>query len=347
MDPMPTLLTALSLLACVATAPRTPPEASAASAGDSTEEAVVNELSPLTSEEMAKAMDFRDVPASAQRYQDMLPRAEATSVDIILELGTRYARTQGLLGDFEAGHTVLDRAASRLDQASPSASAHVRVPLERGRLHNSAGDKAAAQPLFAEARAQAERVGHDPLWLDAVHMQAIAAGPEAALAFNREAIAFAEASEDPKARGWLGALYNNTGWAHMERGEHAEALELFEKGVVFREEAGKPVPLRIARYTVGAALRKLDRCEEALPIQQTIAAEWAAEDAVDGYVEEELGECLLALGRADEARAHLAIAHTELSKDAWLVEHEPERLRRLGELAADQADAPSPSGKTQ
>lgn len=52
---------------------------------------------------------------------------------------------------------------------------------------------------------------------------------------------------------------------------------------------------------------------------------------------EELGECLLALGRPAEARPHFSRphfsrAHELLSQDLWLREHEPERLTRLATL---------------
>ena len=51
------------------------------------------------------------------------------------------------------------------------------------------------------------------------------------------------------------------------------------------------------------------------------------------YVFEELGECLLALGRVSESRPWFAKAHTELSKDAWLTANEKPRLDRLATLA--------------
>ncbi|MCB9780256.1 MAG: hypothetical protein H6742_16935 [Alphaproteobacteria bacterium] len=328
------MISLVLLLACagrapVPTAPLRPPPPSL--------EPAVSESSspPLSSADLAKAFDFDDPAGTEARYRELLPRAVAVGPDLELELWTRLARTHGLRGDFAAGHAVLDTVQARLAEASDTAGVHVRLPLERGRLHNSAGDKQTALGFFARARDEAGRVGDDVLWLDAVHMQGIAADPDAALAFNMEAIAFAENSDDDKARGWLGPLYNNTGWTYMDRGEPDQALPLFEKGVTFRAQAGAPVPLRIAKYTVGAALRKLDRCEEALPIQRALAEEWAAEGKVGGYVEEELGECLLALGRAEEARPHFAAAHAELSKDGWMVDNEADRLARLKELAGE------------
>jgi hypothetical protein len=49
-------------------------------------------------------------------------------------------------------------------------------------------------------------------------------------------------------------------------------------------------------------------------------------------VDEELGECLLALGRADEARRYFALAYEKLSADSWLVQNESARLERLRAL---------------
>ena len=58
-------------------------------------------------------------------------------------------------------------------------------------------------------------------------------------------------------------------------------------------------------------------------------------DDATGYTEEELGECLHALGRPDEARPFFARAHERLSRDSWLVENEPDRIARLKRLGTE------------
>ena len=58
-------------------------------------------------------------------------------------------------------------------------------------------------------------------------------------------------------------------------------------------------------------------------------------DREDGYGSEEIGECLLALGREDDARPWFARAAELLSGDAFLAEHEPDRIERLRRLGAD------------
>jgi hypothetical protein len=84
---------------------------------------------------------------------------------------------------------------------------------------------------------------------------------------------------------------------------------------------------------VARTLRSLGRTEEALQRQRALQSELAEAGAEDGYCHEELGESLLALGRAEEAKPHFAEAHRLLSKDPWLTDTEPNRLERLKSLA--------------
>ena len=53
----------------------------------------------------------------------------------------------------------------------------------------------------------------------------------------------------------------------------------------------------------------------------------------DGYIFEEIGECLFELDRADEAKVYFGLAYGLLSKDEWLKSNEPERLERLKYLS--------------
>ena len=73
--------------------------------------------------------------------------------------------------------------------------------------------------------------------------------------------------------------------------------------------------------------------EAALAEQQALLAELEGLGERDGFVFEEIGECLLALGRNDEARSFFARAHAKLADDVRLQTDEPERLERLRSLA--------------
>lgn len=58
----------------------------------------------------------------------------------------------------------------------------------------------------------------------------------------------------------------------------------------------------------------------------------------DGYVHEEIGENLLALGQKGNAAPHFKEAYTLLAADQWLPEAEPERIERLRLLGNDLTD---------
>jgi tetratricopeptide (TPR) repeat protein len=75
----------------------------------------------------------------------------------------------------------------------------------------------------------ATRLSEDFHAVDALHMRAIVASPPEGLSLNLRAIRLAEASEQEKARNWLGSLYNNTGWSYLDLGDYESALELFQK----------------------------------------------------------------------------------------------------------------------
>ena len=95
---------------------------------------------------------------------------------------------------------------------------------------------------------------------------------------------------------------------------------------------GQASETRIAKWCVARTLRSLGRVEEALSRQISLRDELDAAGERDGYVFEEIGECLLALNRLEEARPFFQKAYELLLQDIWLVQKEPDRLGRLKEL---------------
>lgn len=249
-----------------------------------------------------------------------------------LELLTQIARAQGLQRKFEKAHQTLDQVERRVE--GQSSRARVRYLLERGRVFNSSGKPDEARPFFEQARDLAAKISEDGYAVDAVHMLAIIAPPGSSLDLNLVAIRMAEASSQEKARDWLGSLYNNTGWSYHDMGEYDKALEIFHKAEAFRREKGKVPEIRVARWCVARTLRSLNRIEEALTMQMELKKEFDSSGENDGYVFEEIGECLLLLNRTEESRSYFARAHKQLSQDSWLAEKEPERLKRLKELGS-------------
>lgn len=280
-------------------------------------------------EHFDRLWNYGDPAGTEQKFRALLTDAEDRP-ELRAQLLTQIARCQGLQRDFDAAHATLDAVEAGLG-AEPSVAA-LRLRLERGRTFNSSGFADRAVPLFESALRMAENLGEEFHAIDAAHMLGIAETGEAGLEWNLRAIAMAEAAADPRARGWLGSLLNNTGWTYHDRGEFETALDHFERALAFRREQGREPGIRIARWCVARCLRSLERYDEALATQRALAAELAAAGESDGYVDEELGELLLVTGRAEAATPHFARAYELLSQDAWLVAQEPERLGRLREL---------------
>jgi tetratricopeptide (TPR) repeat protein len=274
--------------------------------------------------------DYSQPDETESRFREILlqiPEDEPA----FLELLTQIARAQGLQRKFEKAGQTLDQVERRLGKV-PS-RAYVRYLLERGRVFASSGDAESARPRFEEALKTAQKLSEDFYAVDAVHMLAIIAPVEEGLALNLQAIQMAESSEQEKARDWLGSLYNNTGWSYHNLGNYAAALEIFEKAEAWQRSKGRVYETRIAQWCVARTLRSLGLVEEALSKQMALKHAWEADGVErDGFVFEEIGECLLLLGRAEEARRYFAKAYEILKNDSALVEGEPERLARLKSL---------------
>jgi tetratricopeptide (TPR) repeat protein len=173
--------------------------------------------------------------------------------------------------------------------------------------------------------------------IDAAHMIGIAE-PDATdqLKWNEKALKLAEATPDERAAGWRGSLYNNLGWTYHDMGDYEQALSIFEKALAWREahHQDKPETIRIAKWCVGRTLRSLNRLGEALALQQALLAEYKGVGQTDGFVYEEIGECLLALEQREAARPFFVQAYEEFSQAEWLVTAEPERVARLKQLGS-------------
>lgn len=230
--------------------------------------------------DLRELWDFDDPAASEERFRRAAE--EAGDAAVRERALTQVARALGLQERFDEGHAVLDG----LEGEDPEAA--VRRELERGRLLRTAGEEDAALPHFEEAVSLARTAGLEELHVDALHMRALVLPRERRLAAAEEALAFARAATDPRARDWDASLLNNLGMIHADDGDFDQALEIFEEALAARRRSGDPGTIRIARWMVAWALRNLGRAEEALTMQRELRAELAAAGESDAYVEEEL-----------------------------------------------------------
>lgn len=270
--------------------------------------------------------NFGDPAASEQLFRaEAAQRRGAERAEVM----TQVARAQGLQRQFDAAAATLDDVEAAGEWP---AFVLVRLLLERGRVLNSSGRAAEARPLFERACELAARSEEDDLAVDAAHMIAIVAGDDEAMEWNLKALSMAEASSCHRARRWAGSLHNNIGWTLHGMKRYDEALAHFEAALAARVEQKEDELIRVARWCIARCLRSLRRLDEALVVQRELLREHELRGTADGYVCEELGECLHELGRTEEARPWFAKAHETLSADPWLAEREPERIERLAKL---------------
>lgn len=272
--------------------------------------------------------NFGKPAESEQAFRDLVAKSKG---EYRLEARTQVARALGLQRKFDEAHAVLDAVEKEL--AKEHTAARMRYLLERGRTFNSSKKKDEAKALFLEAWTYGNETGEEYLAVDAAHMVTFVVPPQEQLAWNEKAIALAEKSEDPRSKLWLGTLYNNTGWAYHELKEYEKARAQHQKYWDWcRERAPGSRNELIAKWSVAKQLRFLDQVDEALRMHRELAAVYEEKGEKDGFVQEEIGECLLLLGRADEAKPHFRRAHEILSAIPWMREDEAERLARLKEL---------------
>jgi tetratricopeptide (TPR) repeat protein len=282
--------------------------------------------------EFDAAWDYDDPAATEVKFREILDSTEGEAeASYRAQLLSQIARAQGLQGEFEAAHATLDKAEKLVRDDMPIAQA--RCLLERGRVLNSSGRADAARPVFLEAWVLSKQTGLDAHAVDAAHMLAIVGDDDESLAWNMKALELAAASTNPRARRWRGSLHNNIGWTYHARGEYDTALEHFQEALAARREEGDAKRTRIARWCVARCLRSLGRVKEALALQRELETEAAATGASDGYICEEIAECLWLLDEKEEARPYFMRAYETLSRDRWLTEREPQRLARLEALA--------------
>ena len=286
--------------------------------------------------------DFDDPAATFDAFAGDVASVGATSADGLV-LRTQQARALGLQRQIDEANALLDdvdsdlaKTVQELDEADTH-HVRARLEIERGRALNSAGAAAGARPHLDAAYDESTAVELDGLAVDALHMSAIVAGsidgPAAASrsTVRRSRSPNAPATPPPGA----GSAPCSTTWAGTGTtpGRYEQALEIFRRALAVRQEQGSKREIEVARWCVGRCLRSLERYAEALEIQETLAASRSGSE--DGYVYEEIGENLLALGRDEDAATYFSRAHELLSDDDWLVDNESERLERLLFLSDD------------
>lgn len=108
---------------------------------------------------------------------------------------------------------------------------------------------------------------------------------------------------------------------------------MFKRALEFRKVQGTPNSVFIAKWSVAKVLRLMGQVDESFAIQMELLAETEQTSEPDGYVYEEVAECLLLLKRSEEARQYFSFCYDRLILDNFLATKDPERIVRIKELA--------------
>ncbi len=211
--------------------------------------------------------------------------------------------------------------------------ARIRYCLELGRIQLLKRTPSQASPLFNQAWTLARASGEDFYAIDAAQMLATTEPQKVQKEWTQKGLQLAESSKDPRARRSKGSLYTTLGWMRFQMRDPDAALEYFEKALAeAREAGGAPRKVILARWAIARTYRSIGKLDAALQIQNELLAELQATGQKDGYVYEELAECHQALRKPELAEPYFKLAHEELSRNEWLKDNKPERIKRLKEL---------------
>src|SRR5262245_3779180 len=193
-------------------------------------EIVMSQDSPNPLPVIDRLWDYNDPAASEAKFRDLLAKARAAgNTPYVAEVMTQIARAQGLQQKYAEADQTLDETEKILTPEMKTAS--VRVLLERGRVLNSSGSSEKSRTFFVQALQAAQASQLEYYAIDAAHMLGIVYKGDTSITWNERAMQMAEAAKDPRARGWLGPLYNNLGWTYADLKRYDDALKLFEKDV--------------------------------------------------------------------------------------------------------------------
>lgn len=279
-------------------------------------------------------------PAAVEKkLYEILPQAESKDTSVYLQILSQIALAQALQQKFDQAHATLDE--TKVLITPEYALAQARILLERGRVFQQQGNIPQALHYFKQSFELSKKHSFDYHTVNAAHMIAIVIGAvEDRIRWNQLAIEMATHTHNKRAHAWLGSLYNNLGRNYIDAQEYDKALAEFQKALELRIQEGYAPNVRVARWSIGNALRLLGRFDEALDIQKNLIKEYEAaakqgtyEMPVEmftlarGWVYEEIAEIYAA-----QAKQYAQLAYDDLSPDPMFKTVGAARLERLKDI---------------
>jgi tetratricopeptide (TPR) repeat protein len=275
--------------------------------------------------------DFNHLSLTEESIRKLLPAEEGEWTLKNFEEASQLARLQGLKEQYPEARATLRTIEKKIGSfpADQSIRLQTRYYLESGRVHSLSRSAFKAQELFAKAWTLSKNHNLIYFAIDAAVMMAISQPIKRRYEWLEQALSLAEASSSQQDQMWLAQLYSMNAWALFDLRRFDEALAFFEKALSKTDASENKSSTDGLRWSVARTLRQLARVPEAYEVQLGLLREQSARGKVNGHVSLELGECLQALEKHEEARAYFETAHKELSTDEWFTNNKPEELARI------------------
>lgn len=271
-----------------------------------------------------------------KNLKNLLPQAEhLQDKSIFLQILSQVAFAQALQKKFKLAHKTLDVAERYLTNEYPIAKA--RIIFERGRVFHQSDNIKSAFPLFLKSYQFSKKHKLDEHASSAAHLLAVVEKKiNDRIKWNKIAIDIGKKSKEKKPREWLVIEYLNLGYHYTQAKKYKHAIKAYKASEQLAKQYAFPA-LR-ARWGIANCLRLLNQIDKALFIQLNLLKEYDALikkgnlsipllNLERGQVLEELSEIYL-----EKAKILSNAAYQELSKDAWFIKLEPNRIKRLNWL---------------
>jgi len=267
---------------------------------------------PSASEQLATSLAAADEVFNGRQYEEAGTLFETISADAeaagvtsaYVEACAMRARSLLATGNKEDGRAWLEKAAASVDETDPAGwSRYLGV---RGRFEWQDDDNETATLTFVEMFDYCDEHDLYERGVDAAHMVAITGTPEEKTEWAVKGIEMAEAGGLTE---WLGPLWNNLGWDHMDAERYDEALEALRNAREYHNAGDDEYAKMIADYSVAYAMRRTGDGAGAKSRMDNVFR-WANrlyangnEDAVEwmGYSRWELGEIAIENGEGEVA----------------------------------------------
>ncbi len=192
-------------------------------------------------------------------YMDTAKKAKVENhISNRIQAFSQVSRCFSLLGNLKKGKTWLNKA--RIIATSNYPKGWARYLGVKGRFGIEENEIENAVTTFNNMY---DFSTHHKLYnyaIDAAHMLALLGTKEHQIKWALKGIKEANIYHEYK---WLGALWNNLGWAYHDIGEHEKSLEALKKAREYHRKYSNEKAILIADWSVGCLLRKLGRVEEA------------------------------------------------------------------------------------